>query len=449
MRFSVLVLALFFLSAPALEAASQVDFSGYVRLRGYGLHGYWNKGGQDGANNLSEQYATSRFRVNMVFRPTDEVEVRWRFHGPHNARWGSGSDGFGLRTMYIYGVIKTDYGKISLGRISTDLDSAGLQTLGYIPTWGLGSQAFIFDTDSEDDGIMYHNTWGNGLGLKAFYIKEASDANGWGSDQDHDRFSIEPYYKWDNGGLSMAIEYGRNMGKNQTADASAIPPRPVAYYSNNYQFSVNPAFMHQWSLGEKKSLAFHLEGKFAWGERKNGPGSLKGTKKVDVDGAGLYADLNYKYGSGDVSLAGWWLDGTADNNGKHDLVDVGEGFYPFVVFYQGHSPARNSQSLEGSYYSGIGNNHWALALMGNHSLTKEVQLNYGVAHFEKSKTRDGVAKDMGTEIDLGLTIQLLDNLKFSTKAGYFITGDYYKERYDRRDYGKNIMAWGNELIISF
>lgn len=72
-----------------------------------------------------------------------------------------------------------------------------------------------------------------------------------------------------------------------------------------------------------------------------------------------------------------------------------------------------------------------------------------MAHFKKSRTRDGVSKDMGTEIDLGLTIQLLDNLKFSTKAGYFITGDYYKEQHNRRDYGQNIMAWGNELIISF
>lgn len=447
MRCFIVFLALFFLSVPALQAASQVDFSGYVRLRGYGLSGYWNKGGSDGANSLSEQYATTRFRVNMVFRPTDELEVRWRLHGPHNARWGRADADYGLRTMYVYGVVKTDYGKISIGRISSDFDSAGLQTLGYIPTWGLGSQAFIFDTDSEDDGILYQNDWDNKFGLRAFYMKKSIDVDGFGSDQDHDRFSVEPYFKWENGGVSLALQYDRNMGKNQTADAAT--GRPAVYYDTNYQFAVNPSFMHSWSLGENKKLAVHLEGKYAWGEQKNGPGSVGGTKKEDVDGAGIYADLNYNYGPGDVSLAGWWLDGTYDNNGKHDLVDVGEGFYPFVVFYQGHSPASGAQSLEGSYYSGIANNHWALALMGNHSLTPEVQLNYGAAHFEKSKTRDGVSKDMGTEIDLGLTIQLLDNMKFSTKAGYFITGDYYKEEHGRRDYGKNIMAWGNELIISF
>lgn len=436
-------LALFCLGSTVLHAASQVDFSGYLRLRAYGVDGFWNEGGSNGANSLSEQYATTRFRMNMVFRPTDEIEVRWRAHGPHNARWGAESTSQNLRTMYIYGIVKTDYGRVSIGRISSDFDSAGLQTLGYIPTWGLSSQAFIFDVDSEDDGIMYRNDWDNNFGLKAFYMKKASDSSGIGSDQDYDRFSIEPYYKWDNGGASLALQYDRNMGQNQRADTSL--GRPAVYYDTNYHFSVNPAFMHQWNLGDSKSLAFHFEGKFAWGERKYGPGSATGTKKVDVDGAGLYADLNYNYGPGDMTLGAWWFNGSSTGSGKHDLVNPGEGFYPYVVFYAGHAHPKGSKSLEGNQRS----NHWAVSFMGNHSLTPEVQLNYGVAHFEKSRTRDDVSKNMGTELDLGLTIQLLDNMQFSTKAGYFLTGDYYKEQYNRRDYDKNIMAWGNELIISF
>lgn len=456
-RFTLMLAGLFlFVNSPMLSAASQIDFSGYYRVQAYSYSGWWQdqSHSNDGANDLSERMIRNRLRMNIVFRPTDGIELKWRVHGPHNARWGRADADYGLTTRYIYGIVKTDFGKISIGRISTDLDSAGLQTLGYVPYYSFGMQGAIFDTDSEKSGIMFRKDWEK-WGVKAFYIKETAIGPGsdnYGSDQDYDRFSIEPYYKWDKGGVSLALQYDRNMGRNQSANATATPPRREAYFDTNYHFTINPALTHTWAIDDKKSLTLNLEGKYAWGERKNGPGTVdaqgnRDTKKRDVDGAGIYADLTYKYGGGNVALSGWWMDGTADGSGRHNLVTTGEGFYPFTVF---HSPyafpkPSGSKDLEGHDQ----NNHWAAAIMGDHALTPEVSLSYALGSFSKVKTANNVSKHMGTEIDFGLTIQLLDNLQFTTKAGYFITGDYYKEQYNRRDYDKNVLSWGNELIFYF
>lgn len=430
-------------AAQPLSAASQFDFSGYYRVQAYSFSGWWQdkNNSNDGANDLSERMIRDRLRMNIVFRPTDQLDIKWRLHGPHNARWGRANADYGLTTRYIYGVVKTDYGNISIGRISTDLDSAGLQTLGYVPYYSLGMQGAIFDADSEKSGLMFRRDWDH-WGIKASYIKEAAlsaDSGNYGSDQDYDRFSIEPYYKWDNGGASLALQYDRNMNKTSAQGV---------YDQTNYFFTINPALMHTWILGESQSLAFHLEGKFARGERKQGPGG-QDTRKKNVDGAGVYADLTLKYGGGEVALGGWWMDGTADNNGRHDLVTTGEGFYPFAVFnspYAFPQPAGSKSNILEGHNS---NNLWAVSIMGSHSLTPEVSLSYALGRFSKSKTEKGVSKYMGTEADLGLTIQLLDNLNFTTKAGYFFTGDYYKEKHDRRDYDKNVFSWGNELIFSF
>ncbi|MDR0615040.1 MAG: hypothetical protein LBF82_03685, partial [Lactobacillales bacterium] len=73
--------------------------------------------------------------------------------------------------MYYYGFLRTEYGNISVGRISLDFDSAGLQTLGYSPTWGFNAQAFPFDRDTEADGFLYRKDWENGFGLRAYYAK--------------------------------------------------------------------------------------------------------------------------------------------------------------------------------------------------------------------------------------------------------------------------------------
>jgi hypothetical protein len=438
-----------------LRAESPVTFSGYLRIRAYATGGYFPPAG--GEDKASDRLLLTRFRVSLVFKPNENVEVRWRFHAPHNTRWGTdASTQYGVRTMYAFGILKTDCGKFSIGRISSDIDSAGLQTLGYLPTWGMGSQAYIFDHDSERDGMIYRNDWDNGFGLKVFYSKMnsySSNANYSPKDADYDRYSVEPYYKWETGGVSLALQYDRN----NYSSTAILTDDPV----KNYSFSLNPAFTQKWVLQEKLALALHAEAKYSNGKYKNPvPVNAESHRQ---DGFGAYVDLALEYAKGAATLGGWYFDGngqrqasatanpTTDGTRRHDLVQPGEGFYPFVVFYLNHTaPARRLATFGGKESP----NHWAVALMGNHKITDNITLNYGVADFRRSRgvqLVDGsqVSKHLGTEFDLGIVIKFLDNVQFSSKVGVFSSGPYYSQFYNNDVYDGNVWAWGNEIIFNF
>ncbi|MDR2199878.1 MAG: hypothetical protein LBR53_10575 [Deltaproteobacteria bacterium] len=450
-----------------LKAESPVTFSGYLRIRSYTTGGYFPPLAEAGQTQsevkAGDHLFLTRLRISIVFKPNDNVEVRWRFHAPHGYRWGANSaNDLVARTIYAFGILKTSFGNFSVGRISSDVNSAGLQTLGYSPTWGMGSQGYIFDSDSEHDAMLYRNDWDNGMGLKIFYAKLNSftpSTSASPRDADRDLFSVEPYYKWETGGVSLALQYERNNYLNN--QNLTLHPR------KNYFFTVNPAFVQNWSVGEDTSLALHAEAKYSGGkyqdsdpQDRNKPGPSH-----HQDGFGAYLDLALDYSSGTSTLAGWYFDGnserqTAPNSTdfrtgseRHSLVGPGEGFYPFVVFYLNHTApaARLDNKLFGGKESP---NHWALALMGNHKITDNVTLNYGVADFRRTRgyrLSDGrsVSKHLGTEFDLGIVVKFLENVQFSSKVGVFSSGNYYKERYLNDVFDGTVWAWGNELIFNF
>ena len=94
-------------------------------------------------------------------------------------------------------------------------------------------------------------------------------------------------------------------------------------------------------------------------------------------------------------------------------------------------------------------NHWGIMLAGNHAFTDDISMHYGIGYLALNESNYRVAnrialdgqgatvayttqyenqsKDLGVELDLGFSFQLLDNLKLTTTAGYMFTGDAYKE----------------------
>ena len=92
-------------------------------------------------------------------------------------------------------------------------------------------------------------------------------------------------------------------------------------------------------------------------------------------------------------------------------------------------------------------NHWAVSLSGNHAITDDINVHYAVAYLSlnnpnyrvvdsasyganpadaafKFKEQD---KELGYEANIGVQLQLLDRLSFTTSFGYMMTGDAYKE----------------------
>ncbi|MDR1042247.1 MAG: hypothetical protein LBR80_19205 [Deltaproteobacteria bacterium] len=454
-----LAAALILCGAGTSSAESPVTFDGHLRLRSWFFDKYFSQSADANGRHASrsDSWAESRLRLNVSFKPNESVEIRWRAQGPGSARWGSRrAEDRTLRSEYFYGIARTGIGDFSIGRVSSDIDSSGLQTLGWTPSYGMGTQFYIFDMDSDMDGAMYRWHTDN-FGVKAFYVKRDTtppQAFAPVRDADYDRFSVEPYWTWDTGGASIALQYD-NDKTGRAADGR-----------DSLKFvSVNPAFAQSFDVGEQSKLTFHAEAKFAWGKRSYAPGSaaaLDPRTKSKVTGAGAYMDLNLDYGPGDATLAGWWFNGANRSEGDlanridtKDLVDPGTAFYPFLIFYKayGDQPA-GSMGLEGNGTPG----HWALALMGKQRLNDWVSLTYGLGHFRKTggytlANGRSVSKTLGTEVNLGLAVKLLDNLTWSTNAAFFDSGSYYQDRYGNGRSGsgldRTIWGWGNELMFSF
>jgi hypothetical protein len=496
----------FLLATPAARAASPIEFEGYVKVYHESLSNFLRT--NDGNYLDRDNFFGNRLQVSVTFRPADNIKVFWQFRGPDYQRWGITSRNpdnqlpAHLFTRALYGEVTFPWGTIQGGRVieGNPGTSAGLSSLGYAPSWGKEYRyANPFNSGDPLDSITYKVSLDNGLGFSAFYGKQQSF---WGSapanypfenpanpnpavrlgfkDSDYDLFGMEGVYKWQNGGASLAVSYHRDMtGTTVDSDRS---------------FYINPAFTQSWGeIATGGRFSVNFEGKFGWGKRSYAD-SL--TVKADdkTQGYGFYLDGVYEYQEGgNVTLASWYVSGTDKNNPtnpatkNNSLVTLGD-FAPFLV-------AQNGVTLgHGTYSNNVGGvamgvcdpvdlkcadnngrtNQWAIAILGNHAITPEISFNYGLGYFHLAKTTAWIpvtfdqaknlttyvpqSKDLGWEIDLGMTFKLLDNLTFETSFGYMFNGDafniYQANPTDPAKMGsfqdpKDTFAWANVLAFSF
>jgi len=532
--------------AASAGAASHIDFSGYYRIM---YMSETNTGHGSEPRSFTDSYFQDRLQLDVTFRPTDQLAIHWSMRGPGSyRRWGSGHTA--LHTRFIYGEIIQDWGTVTVGRLSDDLDVYGLASLGYqggtIPIY---TRAAPFDRADVFDGLRYTYTWDNGFSLLAQYAKLVNNHIGGGqvgglnnafnahSDQDYDRYQLQGAYIWDGGGAALNVLYERNATRN--IDYAYLGG--YGYDNLNYdtieQWGLNPAIMHSWG-----NLSVHFEGMAVWGTLKRAT-QTAASRDIDGRGLGAYLDIDYNYGPGNATLSGWWVSGTGleekyrlglDPGESNSLANlVGGNFYPLLVAYNGvnnnpgggryvgdkgaavsavalannayrnyvqaghvnklalnnngmdltSAPVNNPNSFANgvvraqgtrtlSFNEGTDANHWAVALTGSHAFTDDATLHYALAYLAlnhpnyrvaKSATyNDGIKepaklgwhttgyttqdKDLGFEIDLGLTIQLLDNLSFTSAFGYMFNGDAYKQHLGYELSGTNNVVDHNDTI---
>jgi len=475
-------------------AASSVDFSGYYTAIYISEH---NIGNFSDSQGFADNYFAQRLEINMVFRPTSRLSFNWRLRAPHLGRWGT-TDSYVAQTIHGYGQIQNDWGTISIGRLTDRADDYGLANLGYFPVsadWGW-AQVAPFDGWSFITALEYSHDWDNGLGLLAQYAKLEGTSAGFdhgSSDIDHDRYVFEPRYKWDSGGLSLGLIYERNANPD---GRDAWGNKMAGFLDKTTSFFLNPALIQNFGR-----FGLHAEAKLGWGKNE-----IKDQVNIDTEGYGFYLDMDYNYGPGNVTLAGWWVSGTdmeevSKPHGKSkSLVDMGGGFYPLVIAYNynaagwnrlasagvntnaialaneafGHYVLPNratvisggdSVDIPGVINPGLPNqtvnmvsnerwessngdtsNHWALSFSGSQALSDDITFRYVASYLRLNKsnyrTLDSYlitapntfdtygyktqSKELGVEIDLGLSVQLLDNLLLTSTFGYMFTGDAYQ-----------------------
>jgi hypothetical protein len=220
--------------------------------------------------------------------------------------------------------------------------------------------------------------------------------------------------------------------------------------------------------------------------------------ELKVEGYAFYLDADYNYGPGNVNLAGWWSAGPSELDLVSDpgsqklkgMVGMGSCFTPLIVAYGYNGNGWNrgattaigvaNQNAWGDYpgyddgnttWTGQAN-HWALNLSGAHAFTDDLTLTYALAYLSLTKAAsadyleglgntdfglpgaEAPKKSIGFEVDLGLQVQLLDNLKFGTTFGYLFAGDALRTASEengnfRWKDAEDSYTWLNTLTFSF
>ncbi|MDR1165933.1 MAG: hypothetical protein LBO66_08730 [Deltaproteobacteria bacterium] len=496
-KLSALALAAI-LAAMAIPAfaASPVEFKGYLKVFHESLSNFTKSdnagfGGRVPGFGLDrDNFFENKFQIAITFRPNDQVSVFWQLRGPNYQRWGNVVDGraaFNIYTRALYGEAIFPWGTLRAGRIVNGLAGTGngLTTLGYTPYWGSEFlYAKPFDGPSPVDSLTYTNKWDNGFGLAAYYVKQNSyygvGAGNYPSnsfafptyyfkDNDNDIFGIEGSYEWEGGGGVLGVSYQRDM-TNPSVDSS-------------YAIFLNPALVQAWG-----PFAIHFEGKIGWGSQtiSRDFSSIGPTadNKFKSNGLGLYLDGVYSYETGDIAFASFYVSGTGFNGDgtvkreRRDLVSLGD-FAPFLVafnrvtlgngvFTNNIRPISVLGTADDRFRANTSNNGldnvWGLSLLGNHAITPEIKLNYGLGFFRLVEPgwqaaagsdlngRTVGEKDLGWEIDLGATFKILDNLTFETQFGYMFNGgafDIPLANGDGWNSAKDSFAWANVLAFTF
>ena len=370
--FVLVALTLFCLiSGPRPAAAgSQVDFFGVYSVLGASES---NLGNFPKDKGFTDNYLAHWYDLFVTFQPTDEISIHWRVHLLNDVdRFGSSRGGLQHFSKHLYGTIKKEWGAVSIGRLGSMANNYGLASLGHFPQskdWGLESVG-PFDDLGNIEGFEYRHDWDSGFGLLAQFSRWPNYGSGYSSlssDYDNDRYTIEPKYKWENGGAALGLVYERNAGgdgrNGQGEKTHNAVDKTEAWY-------INPSFVH--SFG---ALSIHAEAKAGWGqiEYYHAKGAAEDKKRTDTSGYGAYLDLTYKYDSGDLILSGWWLGGTdleesAKPGGKSkSLVGIGSEFYPLIIAYNYNAWGYNRLAYQGYDLnaSGLANNAFNNYIVAN------------------------------------------------------------------------------------
>lgn len=303
---------------------------------------------------------------------------------------------------------------------------------------------------------------GGGVSLGMWYDRDATifDADDPGADK-FTGFYLNPAFMQSWGDFSVHFEglagWGQEkyVGREPDQDAKGY----AFYLDADYNYGDGNVTLAGWWVSgsgfnesDSKSLV-GLGGNFfplivAYNANSSGFGRVDTVGYTDPENGNAIYLANTAY-ENYIHVGYQHTPGYLNTGGRIGISTAAEGLLANPAF------AGRSRTDQHSFNNETEANHWALALSGNHALTDDISLHYALAYLALNKPNYRVAnswsglydagtaaegtirngggvsyldqdKDLGFEIDLGFSFQLLDNLEFTTAFGYMFTGDAYK-----------------------
>lgn len=427
---AALLVVAFTVPASALENV----FGGYWRTRAYSALDYdgndWNNGGDlTQVDTRTRLYYTAILNENLKFVTKFEIDHVWG-----DAVIGKiGGDGIGQLE------VKNLYADFNMGPVNAKV---GTQN-------GKLARGILFSDDFSGVVMTYK---GEGFSIPLMWVK-AWEGNAFNSSDDVDYYAVAPTFTLGEGisinpfilwAESNAV--GAGVHANMAADANDAPwaVGGAGDETNLLGFDELDAWYYGLEANMKFGPAsFFLVGILQAGDVRN----VTGAAPVDFDLEGAALNLGGSFDFGMFDIHGEWLWFTGEDASVGDptgLVDrevdgwyVPEGmsvYYGEIISGNGsfdvnaanNSPGGSNNPIAGEGGVNAFNLGAKVKPMDKLTLALDIwyaQLDEEVAVVNATTAATTYEDDLGTEIDVTLTYQLVEGLNLDVVGAYLFTGD--------------------------
>lgn len=409
----------FALAAPAM--AVDADFSGHYRVRGNYIS-QWNL--RDTAP--SKDFMDMRFRLETVFKVSDNLSVTTRFDALDGKVWGDADDANtaagNIDFDRAYMTIKAPIGQFDIGRM-----------LG--GTWGTSFN----DTAAENDRIKFTKTIED-MTLYLIYQKntEADDSttSTIGADEDSETYYVLGEYKTENTTAGLLLAFTND--KTTTSETKRT-------------YNASPYFVSKFGpLGIQGELQYN------WGQTDY---DTAGSADLDIKELAYNIEASYSFGPIGVTAGyAFWSGDQATTDNEDSSYNDGPGNDWGKLFIL-TSDATSQIIALGDYgnlskdglANGTANTSGAKIIYGSADFSPLDNLTLGVVvgSADADEAPANYKDDYGLEYDFTLTWKIYDNLTYTAIAAFLDAGDYYWEQATQPANFDDTYALFHQLILEF
>jgi hypothetical protein len=396
MALAALLVVAFTLPAYALET----EFRGYWRTRFFTNQNFTGEDETE-AQDVSLVDTRTRFRFTTIFHEN----LRWVNRFEFDADWGEdplgdlGADGKELE-------IKNSYADFNLGPVNAKIGIQGVRL----------ARSFIADTDAAGAVVTFK---GNNFALPLIWVRPTEGSQqGFidDNDQDLDVFGIAPSFNA--GGVAInpyafyvysedAAKFAANEGLASAAEQAVLP---------------NTEELNIWYAGADIDFSFDPVSFWLTGIYQGGDADLIGGGSVDFEAFLAAAGFSVGMGFGEIHAEAFYASGDDDPNDS----DVETFFVPGLMesYYWAEIMGYGTFDDQVSNNSPADQIHNILAANFGLSLKPMDKLKVALDVWYAQLAEEVNDEDyLGTEVDLKITYELVDNLNLDVIGAYLFAGD--------------------------
>ncbi|MFW6240366.1 MAG: alginate export family protein [Thermodesulfobacteriota bacterium] len=400
MALAALLVVAFTLPAYALET----EFRGYWRTRFFTNQNFTGEDETE-AQDVSKVDTRTRFRFTTIFHEN----LKWVNRFEFDSTWGDdplgdlGADGKELE-------IKNSFADFNVGPVNAKVGIQGFR---------LG-RGFIMDNDAAGAVVTFK---GSNFSIPLIWIRPTEGSEqGFidDNDQDLDFYAIAPSFKAGGVNINPYVFYAYSEDAGLFAENETLAsPAEQAVLPNTEELNI-------WYAGADIDFSFDPVSFWLTGIYQGGDADLIGGGSVDFEGYLGAAGASVGMGFGEIHAEAFYASGDDDNDGDIETFFVPgltESYYWAEIMGYGVFDDQVSNNAPADQIYNIMAANFGLTLNPMDKL--EVGMDVWYAQLvEEITLPDGSKEDyLGTEVDLRITYELVDNLNLDVIGAYLFAGD--------------------------